>query len=196
MKVVRKGCQDCESQAGCGPTASLRLKQSSAVPASGFWKAFRVRFGLAAVALLVLQLCLSEPRPSSHSFLHAVRVGEASNPGPKGNSDADSALASALLEVLKSCKRPSGPRNSRSVGADEAVGPRGPTALNASEWTKPVKLVSRAAVLKAVEQGSDIEGIVTVVKSEAEARELKALWNAATRYDPLIVLLVADCKSL
>ena len=74
---------------------------------------------------------------------------------------------------------------------------RGPTALNASEWTKPVKLVSKAAVLKAVDQGGDVEGNVTVVKSEAEASELKALWNAATRYDPLTVLLpVADCKSL
>ena len=73
----------------------------------------------------------------------------------------------------------------------------GPIALNASEWTKPVKLVSKAAVLKAVEQGNDIEGNVTVVKSEAEARELKALWNAATRYDPLTVLLpVAGCSSL
>ena len=57
--------------------------------------------------------------------------------------------------------------------------------------------VFKAAVLKAVEQGSDIEGNVTVVKSEAEAGELKALWNAAARYDPLTVLLpVADCKSL
>ena len=73
----------------------------------------------------------------------------------------------------------------------------GPISLNASEWTKPVKLVSKAAVLAAVEQGSDVEGNVTVVKSEGEARELKALWTAATRYDPLtILLLVADCKSL
>ena len=73
----------------------------------------------------------------------------------------------------------------------------GPISLNASEWTKPVKLVSKAAVLAAVEQGSDFEGNVTVVKSEGEARELKALWTAATRYDSLtIFLLVADCKSL
>ena len=58
----------------------------------------------AAAALFVLLLCLSVPGPGSHSFLHAVRVGEASNPGPHGNSDTDSALASALLEVLKSWK--------------------------------------------------------------------------------------------
>ena len=50
-----------------------------------------------------------------------MRVGEASNPGPKGNSDADSALASALLEVLKSWKRPSGPGGSRSPDAHDAV---------------------------------------------------------------------------
>ena len=44
------------------------------------WKASRVCFGLATAVLLVLLLC------------------EASNPGPKGHSDADSALACALLE--------------------------------------------------------------------------------------------------
>ena len=73
--------------------------------------------GVTALGLLV---CLSEPRPGSHSFLHAVRVGEASNPGPQSNSDADTALAFALLEVLKSWKRPGGTGGSGTPDAYDA----------------------------------------------------------------------------
>ena len=49
-----------------------------------------------------------------------------------------------------------------------------PFGMQISEWSKPVKLVAKAAVLKVVEQGNDIDGNITVVKSEAAARELKA----------------------
>ena len=83
------------------------------------------------------------------------------------------------------------------AGSPAAGSATGPISLNASEWTKAIKLISKATVTKAVQEGGEIDGNVVVVKSEAEAQELKALWNAASRYDPLtVLLLVADCKAL
>ena len=97
------------------------LKETSPETTEVFRRARRVCWGLTAVVLLGLLVCLSEPRPGSFSFLHAVRVGEASNPGPQSNSDADSALASALLEVLRSWKRPGGTGGSGTPDAHDAA---------------------------------------------------------------------------
>ena len=96
------------------------LSETSPVATGAVRRAPWAWLGVTALVLLVLLVCHSEPRPGSHFFLHAVRLGEASNPGPQSNSDADTALAFALLEVLKSWKRPGGTGGSGTPDATDA----------------------------------------------------------------------------
>ena len=52
------------------------LGETSPVATGAVRRAPWAWLGVTALVLLVLLVCLSEPRPGSHSFLHAVRVGK------------------------------------------------------------------------------------------------------------------------